>query len=199
MAKNIHGPLSYLGVLSKNPPNFVKYDRAPETRDHKNFNIGDIWLQKGTINIWMLTDKQSSIGTWTDISTGGDDTFTSVTITTGDLTLQQGDIHVLLGDIIIEDGGLQIKAINFGSTLRTLADGTVYGLADVATPAADEGTVYHINDSGVAQWGDVVSAGATVTITTTIDGINLEAAGGTAANIYTTDDGNPVVPTAVKA
>ena len=194
MAKKSISNLSYIGVRASSPPNFVVYDRAPLARDYKSFIIGDIWLQKNTVNVWMLTDKQSGVGTWTDISSTGDETFTSVTITTGDLTLQDGDIHVTNGDVYIHGGGLVFGLINFTSTLRTLADGTVYGLADTGAPAAGEGTVYHSNNSGIPQWGDIKSTGGTVTITTSATGINLEAAGGTAVGTFTADDANAAAP-----
>ena len=195
MARVLNSSLSYLGVEAKTPPDLTILDRAPLTKDYKQFDLGDIWLEKNSVNVWMLTNKDLGVATWTDISSSGDDTFTSVTITTGNLTLNSGNVVVTRGNITMGTGDLTLSTI-VSSTLRTDANGKVVGLADPGAPTAGEGTVYQSNDAGIAKWGDIASSGNTVTITTTADGINLEAAGGTVAAAYTADDLNSVIPTA---
>jgi len=175
--------LKYLGVRSKTPPNFKTRNRAPLSTDISGVYRGDIWHEADTENLWMLTSKYNNIATWTELNdSGSSPSFTDLTITTGDLTL--------------ESGSLILEAINYISTLRTQADGTVVGLADPAAPGAGTGTIYHIDSTGASQWGGLTSTGATVTITTSATGINLEAAGGVGGNSYTTDDLNVVSPTA---
>jgi len=187
MSKYSVNPLSYVGVRAGTPPNFMSYNRAPTANDYKDYYISDIWHQKATENMWVLTKKDAGVATWTAFAgTGNFD----------DIVVDPGDITVVQGDVYINNGGLQLGAINYPSTLRTLADGTVYGLADDAAPGVGEGSIYHTNSSGVAQWGDLTSTGGTVTITTSVDGINLEAGGGVGAATFTTDDLNVVVPTA---
>ena len=193
MARVLNSSLSYLGVEAKTPPDLTILDRAPLTKDYKQFDLGDIWLEKNSVNVWMLTGKQLNAAVWTDISSSGNDTFTSVTITSGNLTLQHGSINVTLGNITISAGDLILPTI-VSSTLRTDSSGKVIGLADPSAPTAGEGTVYHSNDAGVAKWGNITSTGTTVTISTTATGINLEAAGGTAAGTFTADDGNAASP-----
>ena len=187
-------PRSYMGTRAGTPPDFKSYNRAPTVNDYKDYTISDIWHLKGSENVWMLTKKDAGVATWTAFVGLGD--FSSLIIDPGDFTIIDGDIHVTHGDVYIHEGALQLGGINYTSTLRTLSDGTVYGLADVAAPAASEGEIYHVNSSGAVQWGNLTSTGGTVTITTSINGVNLEAVGGVAAGSFTTDDLNVAAPTA---
>ena len=204
MSVNINGGLNYTGVSAKTPSNFKSHPRKPTPDDYK-FTVGEEWHENKTENIWKFTKRSGTVGTWTDITVGGNDTAISLILTTGDLTLNEGDINIPLGDInltdgdihltngdlYIDNGGIVISAINFPSTLRTLSDGTVYGLPD-----GDDGKLL-IGAAGLEPaWRNITSAGATVTITNTPNGINLEAAGGTSANTFTTDDASVVTPTA---
>jgi len=176
--------LKYIGVRSKTPPNFKTRNRAPLSTDISGVYRGDIWHEADTENIWMLTSKYNNIAIWSQLSnSGGSASFTDITITTGDLTLEDGDI-------IIESGGIVIEAINYISTLKTLGDGTIYGLPD-----GNDLEVYMGSTGVSAEFGALTSTGATVTITRTATGINFEAAGGTAAGTFTASDGNSVVPT----
>jgi len=68
--RTLHNSLSYLGVEAKTPPNFTIQKRAPLTSDYRMFELGDIWLEKATDNIWVLTSKQLKVATWTDITAG---------------------------------------------------------------------------------------------------------------------------------
>ena len=181
MARLSNNSLSYMGVASATPPNYFRIGRAPTSSDYKKFKLGDIWHQEDTQNIWMLTDVSSKSATWTDISA---DLVTDLTITPGDLTITDGDIY-------IDNGGIVLGAITWNSVLKTLTDGTVYGLPD-----GYDGEILISGTGLAAAWGNITSTGATVTITNSPNGINLEAAGGTAANTYTADDANAVVPTA---
>ena len=175
------GPLAYTGVASANPPNFFSINRAPTEKDYKKFKIGDIWLQKETSNIWILSDIGNKTANWVDITA---DLVTYLTITPGDLTITDGDFY-------LKNGGFVYGAVSYPSILRTLSDGTVYGQLD-----GDDGEVLIGSTTGTPSWQSITSDGATVTITNSPNGINLEAAGGTAVNTYTLDDGNAIVPTA---
>ena len=138
-------------------------------------------INKGLVGDEKLYGSTNGGKTWTDITS---DLTTEITITPGDLTITDGDLY-------INNGGLQLGAITWTSTLRTLADGTVYGLPD----GVDGENLIGATGS-TPSWNSITSTGATVTITNSPNGINLEAAGGLAANSYTADDGNAVVPTA---
>ena len=163
MSRTLHGSLSYLGVRAINPPEIYTHPKDPLPSDYRKFEVTDLWLTKRTTSLFMLTNKLAGVATWTRLNTTGSASFTDITITT----------------------------INYTSTLRTLADGIVYGLPDPCVP----GNVYLTNNSNTAQWGSITSTGGTVSVTATIDGINLEAAGGSAAGIFTADDGNAITPT----
>lgn len=69
------GPLSYLGVVADNPPQFIVINRAPTANDFINFNLGTIWLQKNTENLWLLTSMAGGVATWTPfgMNAGGDE------------------------------------------------------------------------------------------------------------------------------
>ena len=177
MTKVLQKPLGYLGVYSNNPPNFRVFERDPLSSDYRNFKLGDLWLNKSNEYIYMLTNKNTGVATWSRVTNPADAIFDSVIINPGDLTLNNGSVVFDL--------------IQYRSILKTLPDGTTYGLPD-----GDDGEVL-IGATGLAAaWGSITSSGGTVTITKSPHGINLEAAGGTSSNTFTTDDGNAVSPTA---
>jgi len=183
--------LSYLGVKSPNPPNFKTRTRAPLTTDLSGVHVGDIWHQEFTANVWMLTSRYNNIATWTQLNNSGSSgLFTEITITTNDLNISLGDINLTAGDLYISNGGIKISAINFASTLKTLPDGTVYGLPD-----GSDLEIYMGSTGNAAEFGTLTSTGATVAITRTAGGINLEAAGGAPANTFEADDALTVAPT----
>jgi hypothetical protein len=187
-----------MGVQASTPPNFRTENRAPTTSDYKSFYIGDIWHQKATENLWMLTGKADGVATWTSLNSTGSGSFTDITITPGNLTLEYGDIIVEDGDIIVEGGKLYLESINYASTLRTYATGEVYGLSDGAAPEANQAKAYIVNNAGDVVWGTISSPDLSVTISTNATGIELAAAGGGGGTVssFTTDDANIVAPTA---
>ena len=90
-------------------------------------------------------------------------------------------LHIVTGDVTFGVMGQ--------GTLRSTAANVIYSLADGV-----DLDVYMGSTGNTSEWGQIESMGATVTITRTATGINLEAAGGTAANTFTMDDANVVVP-----
>jgi hypothetical protein len=181
--RNSTRPLSYMGVQASTPPNFRTENRAPTTSDYKSFYISDIWHQKATENLWMLTKKAAGVATWTSLNSTGSGSFTDVTITTGDLTLNTGDV-------IISSGDLKIEAINYTSILRTDASGVVSGLAD-----GNDGQLLIGATGSTPIWANLTSTGGTVTITNTANSINIESAGAVGGNTFTMDDLNTISPT----
>jgi len=80
----LQNPLSYMGVASRNPPAIAIKSDAPATNDIDNFQIGSIWIDKTTDNVYMLVNKAEGNATWTFI--GG--ALSAVeTITTPDTTV----------------------------------------------------------------------------------------------------------------
>jgi hypothetical protein len=71
MAYNIVGNgYNYLGVTAITPPNLMVNPHAP-TINNLNANIGDLWLQQGTTNLWFLSSLADKQATWTPLGGGG--------------------------------------------------------------------------------------------------------------------------------
>lgn len=79
-AQRLNGifPLSYMGVVPVSPVNFVMDDRDPNINDSKNFYIGDLWLNIGTLpaippttaDLWMLVSLIGNNATWINFASG---------------------------------------------------------------------------------------------------------------------------------
>ena len=89
-------PLAYQGIKEKNPPNLFFFDRAPNERDLKLFDLGDVCIDKSTDprTIYMLVDKAFNTAIWAIISTKAAplDTLTS---DVGIITPIDGNISIL--------------------------------------------------------------------------------------------------------
>jgi hypothetical protein len=57
-------PGSYLGVTPGTPPNMVVLDRAPTTKDYRNYSLGDLWLDQPNQDLFVLVSKALGAGTW---------------------------------------------------------------------------------------------------------------------------------------
>ena len=77
---------------------------------------------------------------------------------------------------------------------KTKTYGTWTQIASAGSLLAEDGQVLIGATGGQSKWANITSTGGTVTISNTANGINLEAAGGTATNTYEADDGNSVSP-----
>lgn len=68
-------PLSYMGVEPVSPPGSFQINRAPTVND-LNYDIGDIWIDSVTLNIYMLVSTAydrlagTRVATWVLLSTG---------------------------------------------------------------------------------------------------------------------------------
>lgn len=83
MGRNIIGadPLSYLGILEQNPPNIKFTDEPPSKYNFKDFNDGDLWVDKTNEKVYMLIKKGVEEGTWAELTNSG--AFAAVTGLTG--------------------------------------------------------------------------------------------------------------------
>ena len=61
-------PLAYMGVEPSMPAQFVRESRNPTTTDYDGFNIGTVWIVRGTNAIWMLVDKANFVATWLQLT-----------------------------------------------------------------------------------------------------------------------------------
>ncbi len=62
-------PLAYMGVEPSSPPQLVRYQRQPTTRDF-SFNIGTIWLVQSPVEVWMLVAKPQNVADWILMASG---------------------------------------------------------------------------------------------------------------------------------
>lgn len=62
--------LAYMGVEPSTPPNITQESRRPATHDYAEFTVGDIWLVKGTEEVWILVDKNGGSANWTQLTSG---------------------------------------------------------------------------------------------------------------------------------
>lgn len=62
--------LAYMGVEPSTPPNITQESRRPATHDYAEFTVGDIWLVKGTEEVWILVDKSGGVANWTQLTSG---------------------------------------------------------------------------------------------------------------------------------
>lgn len=63
-AKGNRAALAYEGVRAPFPPNVSVEPRDPNTKDRKNFVLGDLWLNSVTQNVWMLFSLANATATW---------------------------------------------------------------------------------------------------------------------------------------
>ncbi len=169
MSQRLSGrnPLSYLGVNPLTPPGFLVNDNAPTANDSKNFLLGQIWLQRNTENLWILTSLAEGIAVWTQFSGGavtvntltgntggpvsptadninvvGDGITVTVTGTPGTSTLEISTIDTAVVSTLIGDDGMPVPPLG--------------GAIDVlATPTA--GATVAFNKTGANTLGLVVT------------------------------------------
>jgi len=53
-----------MGVEAITPPSFIAEERGPTPRDYSSFNLGALWLNSLTQEIWILVSKERQIATW---------------------------------------------------------------------------------------------------------------------------------------
>lgn len=134
-----NNPLSYLGVKSETPPNFIKVQRSPNPTDFP-YELGTIWLNTESLDIFVLVRVQAKTATWLEYGTsiGG-----VVTTLTGD---SGGAISPVGGNINIE-----------GRDLYTV-DGSGNTLTITETPGAYPVTPFVVGLSTEAGYQTVQAA-----------------------------------------
>jgi len=92
-----------MGVKRLTPPNLSIESDAPTTSDIKNFDLGAVWLDTTTENVYMLVNKDGGVATWQLL--GGQQDL--ISITTPDSTVVEptdGNINFLNGSGITITG-----------------------------------------------------------------------------------------------
>jgi len=171
-------------------PTPVVSNRDPGSND-VNYEYGQMWINKSTDSYFVLT----SAGNWQGQDSGSG-TFTDVTVTTGDLTVDLGNVIITAGDLSVGDdatvtgdltvngvttlnGDIDISSaalIDLTSTLN--AAPSIYlhangGTSEQILLRADQGTAVD-SVSLLSDVGGVTIAGGLATA----DAINLTAASG---------------------
>lgn len=108
-------PLAYMGVEPSMPAQFVREGRNPTTTDYEGYNIGTVWIVKGTNAVWMLVDKALFIATWRQFTAG----VSALNTLTGDVG---GIVPATANNIDIFGSGPYLFTGNPGMSLLTLSD-----------------------------------------------------------------------------
>ena len=197
--------LSYLGVTAKNPPNLVKMDRDPTTKDCKGYNKGSFWLYSKANRLYIITNKDGGIGTWRIIQTkgGGDDLKTfvlddgnSVTPSaTGDITVSGGsnietykignhEMGIKTPANLVVGGSITASIVNAASVnAGVLTVGSLIGgglvratiTGTLSTTNGNDGEIYISSSTGAPSWS-TITAGEGIDITNNSNNIEISGA-----------------------
>ena len=178
MSSNLSGlnsPLSYLGVLSTNPPKVVVVPRIPGGSDRLNFSIGDLWVVKNMNQIWILVSLAQSKAMWVNLFPGGGGTL-----------------------FFNADNGI---AVPNAGVVNFLGDSNIstVGSGDTITFNFSNGTNGQLLIAGGshAEWNNLTSIGNTIGFTVGANSLDIEALGFSGfATSFITDDGHTVTPSA---
>lgn len=164
-------PLSYMGVEPVQPPNLVAFNKSPTPNDSQNFNIGTLWLNETTQQVYMLTNLAQNVATWTLLAAGPGGDIETVTGNSGGAVGPDGSHNLnLIGDgttiDIVGNPGtntLTISAISGGIVVETLTGNS----GGPVSPTAG-----NIN---VVGGNNISSAGAGSTLTVNVSGTTNHA------------------------
>lgn len=170
-----------MGVEPSQPPQFVVFDVSP-TINNINFNIGTLWLNYRTQNVYMLVNVEKGIATW---------------------ILFSGNLHFLTsnsGGPIGPDSNNNINVVGDGTTItgvgnpgtHTITFSTV-GTGVVNTLTGNSGGAVSPTAGNI----NVVGSGPiTVTGNPGTSTLTISTSGSGTVESLTTDDGHVVTPTA---
>ena len=184
-------PLAYTGVEPRTPPQLTQEKRRPTVNDYY-YDIGTIWLVKGTEEVWMLVGKFNPI-------TNAQEANWTLT-TSGDLTFHMdddNDAHPLLGVVNVVGGvnidtsatvpgGQEIQialqdnitvagTVHLGSTPSGVLQTDAAGLIQATNGA--NGQVL-IGGAGQPIWADLTSGDGSVVFTPGPNSLDLSVAPG---------------------
>src|SRR5229473_4922694 len=110
------------------PPQPIIEQRDPGDRDQAQ--LGTMWVNTTEDTVWCLTSMHGGVSTWSTSPASGLGTFTSVTVTPGDLVVTDGDVTITLGNLDVTAGNVTI-----GGDLTV--DGTTTIVGDIAFSSPD--------------------------------------------------------------
>ena len=76
-------PLSYVGVEPLTPPQFIARSFDPGPTDWRNFDLGALWLNTGSLDVWFLASLSNNQATWILLGGGGGVVVETLTGNTG--------------------------------------------------------------------------------------------------------------------
>ena len=132
------------------PPNSVVpvriflFRRDPiNSQDSKNFKIRDMWINSENDDVWMLTSKTKTSGTWTQLSVGGAGGIFTLTGDTGDTVSSDAAGNISF----VGSGGITITGDQGNNTLTfSLGVGGLAWTLDTTTPIAVNSGEGHLAD-----------------------------------------------------
>lgn len=212
--------LSYTGIAETHPPDVFTYARNPTGLDHKQWYVGDIWINVPLGRAYIMTNKTVSSGTWLNVGGGASSTLT------GNIGGAVGPDALLNINIVgTATNGINVTGnpatntltIGFQSPyldgpfvfLNTLTGAGLIDSTRTPNAVATYGALGALAEVGPLTNGqlcigstgaqpvaaNLLSAGSTIAITNGAGSINLET-GGAIATSYLTDDANSAIPAA---
>jgi hypothetical protein len=163
-------PLGYMGVEATTPAQLIQIGQNP-TAQQNEFNIGTTWINDEVDRIWILTNLNGGTATWTEV---GFSPNLTVNCDAGS-AVETGNAISIVGSSVLTTTGA--------------ADTVTIGLT-----AETDGQLIIGSTAGDPAWGNLASAGGTITVTDGANTINLEV--NTAllgARFFTTDSGTATV------
>lgn len=172
MAKRLtsRNPLAYIGVEPLTPANTTQSKRNPTIDDFKNFEIGDVWVNTEIDEIWMLSSKTSTSGTWIQVGDSGG-VGASQFATDAGTAAALGDTINIVGGSLINTDALTPNTVTI--SLDNGTDGQIIIGATAGSPA----------------YGNLTSTGGTINISEGPNTLNIEADTTGFAENYPTDSG----------
>lgn len=170
------------GEALKLPPMPIVAMRDPTTDDQAQ--LGCIWINESAQTAWMLVSNDNGTNTWTTSPASGLGSFTSVTVTPGDVDITDGDLNVTLGNINVAAGNVSIGGDLTVQGTTTLSGDIDFGSAAlidfVSTLDANPAILLQTTggtSSGIELYNDTGTAVDSINIHSDVGGITLEATG----------------------
>ena len=200
MAYKLDGnnPLAYMGVKAPTPPNFVKVKRAPTAHDYSLYNLGDLWLDTSTLDVYMLVNKSNHTATWTLLgaswgsgldgqviigATGALPVWAYLTSPMGSIVFTAGpntlglDLNGNIATKYTTNGG---AASPLAGTLNILGTGNIQtsgagNTVSITMTGGNDGQVLIGSTAGASIWNNITSTDGSITIANTANHIDLKA------------------------
>jgi hypothetical protein len=206
-------PLSYMGVQSYSPANFIKKPISPTPTDSQNFTLGTIWLNTITEQVWILVSLAQNIAVWAEFASGSGSVLSLTSNSGGAVFSLAGNINVMGdGTTLVGVGDPATNTITFtalnSGTVTSVSDGnniTITGTPTVNPTVNVSGTTNHslllgnstgsINNLGVATNGQlpIGSTGADPVLATLTAGSGISISNGAGTITISATGGGGVI------